>query len=724
MYHQVLRAAMLYDSGRQAEGEADATCRAAAVKYLAGNEIVPGPALTVLYSRVLYSRGRRNVRPLAARRVQDKTMSGSGPLLYHLKMNTKEHIAPLDEDSGVRCQKTSPRCTLGTGNSPPNGGDRVGVAIACSELLDGAEGPEMGSKGGRLCADTWPAPPRERLSARLSDLAESVAERQGRKSHTRVLSWKASDSESDSSSVFAASVSSQRQTRAAFKRPRTEEGRGLSSSSNAQEAPAPPKIPTAARGGGRGKGKRLAVSARPKPAEHPAAEGDALISAVHSDSSVMEVVDAEGLKGERGSETLRQAVREGLRQIAGKKSQPAGAAQLKSVEAEIMAAAFDICRVPSAGKVHRELADMRRELTRLSASNAALEAELRATKAELAVCRGRQPQPPAEPDLVELLRREMAAFQQRFNVLESKLLRPPLAASSSATSRSYAAVAARPSTSSGRTSRGAQPVARPRAAPPTRTPAPPVVQAPAGGQAVNASTGRRRGRRGAAAQQAAPVTSEPTLPASGDWQVVGEARRVAKEARKRRKKAQRQRRQQQRKEKRAAALLLAPKTAAVVITLQPDAVQRGVTYGDVLAKLKGAVTPAEFGAPDGFLNEDPKQQFVDRLKGCSVREPNPRHDARQPQGTPPRCAPPCPLGGPRSDVTRAFTPAESDHCVFSGASHCVCVCVCVCRHISAVSSTSPHMKATCSLRRAPHAPLHTPPPNYRSPGTGPRAATN
>ncbi|KAF9816125.1 hypothetical protein SFRURICE_003676 [Spodoptera frugiperda] len=52
--------------------------------------------------------------------------------------------------------------------------------------------------------------------------------------------------------------------------------------------------------------------------------------------------------------------------------------------------------------------------------------------------------------------------------------------------------------------------------------------------------------------------------------------------------------------KRAAALLLAPKTAAVVITLQPDAVQKGVTYGDVLAKLKGAVTPAEFGAPDGF----------------------------------------------------------------------------------------------------------------------------
>ncbi|KAF9787530.1 hypothetical protein SFRURICE_012996, partial [Spodoptera frugiperda] len=498
---------------------------------------------------------------------------------------------------GVRCQKTSPWCTLGTGNSPPNGGDRVGVAIACSELLDEAEGPEMGSKGGRLCADTWPAPPRERLSTRLSDLAESVAERQGRlngsdtrgealdsssKSHTRVPSWKASDSESDSSSVFAASVSSQRQTRAAFKRPRMEEGRGLSSSSNAQEAPAPPKIPTAARGGGRGKGKRLAGTVRPKPAERPAAEGSALISAVHSDSSVMEVVDAESLNGERGSETLRQAVREGLRQIAGKKSQPAGAAQLKSVEAEIMAAAFDICRVPSAGKVHRELADMRRELSRLSASNAALEAELRATKAELAVCRGRQPQPPAEPDLVELLRREMAAFH---NVLMCWRATPP----SPASSLEFSDLEPRYSTGGKATS------GSPNKGPSSSSGAGSGWRA--GG---NASTGRRRGRRGAAAQQAAPVTSEPTLPASGDWQVVGEARRVAKEARKRRKKAQRQRRQQQRKEKRAAALLLAPKTAAVVITLQPNAVQRGVTYGDVLAKLKGAVTPAEFGAPDGF----------------------------------------------------------------------------------------------------------------------------
>ncbi|XP_050561087.1 transcriptional regulatory protein AlgP-like [Spodoptera frugiperda] len=336
------------------------------------------------------------------------------------------------------------------------------------------------------------------------------------KSHTRAPSRKGSDSESDSSSVSGVSVILKRQTRSTFKRPRMEEGLGLSSSSNALEAPAPPKIPTAARGRGRGKAKRRAATARSKPAECPAAADSTLKSAAHTDSSVMEVSDGEGSKGARLSETLRQAVREGLRLVAGKKTQSARAAQLKLVEAEIMAAAFDVCRIPSAGKVHQELAEMRRELARLSVSNAALEAELRSTKAELAACRRSQLQPPAqpqaEPDMLGLLRREMAAFQQRYDVLESRLLRPPLAASST-----YAAVAARPSSSSGQTGRGAQPPARTGAAPPARAPAPPPTQAPAV-QTTNASAGRRKRRRGAAAQQAAPATGVPTPTARGRCQ--------------------------------------------------------------------------------------------------------------------------------------------------------------------------------------------------------------
>ncbi|KAF9790222.1 hypothetical protein SFRURICE_010882, partial [Spodoptera frugiperda] len=245
-------------------------------------------------------------------------------------------------NSGVRCQKTSPWCTLGTGNSPPNGGDRVGEAIACSKLLDGAEEPEMGSGGGGLCADTWPAPPRGVTPHVSLNLAESVAERQGRgsgargealdsssKSHTRAPSLKGSDSESDSSSVSGVSVISRRHTRSTFKRPRTEEGQGLSLSSNTQEAPDPPKIPTAARGRGRGKAKRMTVTARSKPAKRLAAE-DALRSGALSDSSIKKISDADGMQGERGTGTLRQTVREALRQVAGKKSQSTNAAQLKS----------------------------------------------------------------------------------------------------------------------------------------------------------------------------------------------------------------------------------------------------------------------------------------------------------------------------------------------------------------------------------------------------------
>ncbi|KAF9800731.1 hypothetical protein SFRURICE_015385 [Spodoptera frugiperda] len=253
----------------------------------------------------------------------------------------------IDNNHGY---KTSPWCTLGTGNTPPNGHGKVGVAIACSEFLDGAEEPEMGSEAGRLCADTWPAPPKERLSARLSDFAESVAERQGRgsgareevldessKPNTRASSRRESDAESDSC-VDAVSVSSRRGTRGAVKRPRVDKGQGQSSSSKVLEAPAPPKIPTAARGRN---SKRLATTARCEPAERVAAESGTLRSAALSDSSVIEVLDDEALKSGRSSETLRQVVREGLRQVAGKKPQSAVAAQLKSVETEIMAAVFN-----------------------------------------------------------------------------------------------------------------------------------------------------------------------------------------------------------------------------------------------------------------------------------------------------------------------------------------------------------------------------------------------
>ncbi|KAF9791494.1 hypothetical protein SFRURICE_010968 [Spodoptera frugiperda] len=261
-----------------------------------------------------------------------------------------------------------------------------------------------------------------------------------------------------------------------------EDQEGLALSFNTQEAPAP-KISTAARGKGKGKGcKRSAATARTEPVGR------------QSDSSIMDVTAADGLEAEHDSVGLRQTIKEELRRLA-------------------------------AEKVHSELVIMRRELARLSASNAALEAELQATKAELAASRGSRPQPMPESDTLGLMRREMAAFRQRFDVLESKVLRPPLAASQTA-SRSYAAVAAKPS---GETGRGTQPTARARAAPPARAPVPPPVQVE---PPPNAPTGRRNKRKGGVtAQQAvSPATVMPTQPArdlgGGEWQVVGEARRT------------------------------------------------------------------------------------------------------------------------------------------------------------------------------------------------------
>ncbi|KAF9824433.1 hypothetical protein SFRURICE_019678 [Spodoptera frugiperda] len=407
----------------------------------------------------------------------------------------------------------------------------------------------------------------------------------------RAPSRRVSGSESDTSSASGAcslrSVSSQRPKRGTFKRPRLEEGRGPSS--NEQEAPAS-KIPTASRGRGKRKGsERLVPTTQAEPTE--------------ADSSEMEVSGGEGSVGQNvdvtGEVSLRKAVMEALRMVAGQKSQNARNGVLRHAKVTIMKAARQNGAPLAAGRqmtaLQKELGEMRREMARLTASNAAMEAELRSAKAELAAARGGRGQPSqsTEADMIGLVRREMAAFQQRFDVLEGRILRPPLAASQTAPKSFAAAVA----TNSGQSSRSAQgqPPARELVASPAQAPAAPAAKAPKG-----------RRRRGTVSQPAvAPTGVEPTpvsdfLVDGGEWQVVGEAKKAAKEGRKRRKKEQRQRRQQRRKEKRAAAMLVAPKTAAVVITLQPDAVKRGVTYGDVLAKLKAAVNPAEYGAPDGF----------------------------------------------------------------------------------------------------------------------------
>ncbi|CAH0690325.1 unnamed protein product [Spodoptera exigua] len=236
----------------------------------------------------------------------------------------------------------------------------------------------------------------------------------------RASSRKESDSESDSTSQSGTNIAlRQKKTRGTFKRPRLADGR--EPSSNEQEAPAP-KIPTAARGRGKGKGLPRAAGSRGEPTERLAAEGSALGKVAPLDSSEMELSAGEGSASEGGADSLRQEVKEALRMLAGQKTQAGRNGVLKHAEAAIMSA---VSQQGSAGRqmaaMYKELAGMRRELSRLAAANSALEAELRAAKAELAAARGARSQPaqPAEADLLGLMRREMAAFQQRFDVLEA-----------------------------------------------------------------------------------------------------------------------------------------------------------------------------------------------------------------------------------------------------------------------------------------------------------------
>ncbi|KAF9824063.1 hypothetical protein SFRURICE_020329 [Spodoptera frugiperda] len=471
----------------------------------------------------------------------------------------------------LRAQKTLPVVAPWVRVKSPNGRYQsmparvIGLEWLLPVLMDGAGEPRMGSGGGRLCVGTRPVLPWGRFSARLSEFSR---ERGGETSAVLVVHspCQRSDSSSASGACSLRSVSSQRPKRGTFKRPRLEEGRGPSS--NEQEAPAP-KIPTASREahGAQGRGKRkgserLVPTAQAEPTE--------------ADSSEMEVSGGEGSVGQNDGEvSLRKTVMEALRMVAGQKSQNAP----KRTAGRQMTV------------LQKELGEMRREMARLTASNTAMEAELRSAKAELAAVRGGRGQPSqsAEADMIGLVRREMAAFQQRFDVLESRILRPPLAASQAAP-RSFAAAAA---TNSGQSSRSAQgqPPARELVASPAQAPTAPAAKAPKG-----------RRRRGTVNQPAvAPTGVEPTpvsdfLVDGGEWQVVGEAKK--RPAQREERKAPGGKRQQRgRRRSRHGRKENAPLPASAML---PDAVKRGVTYGDVLAKLKAAVNPAEYGAPDGF----------------------------------------------------------------------------------------------------------------------------
>ncbi|XP_063895654.1 uncharacterized protein LOC135118256 [Helicoverpa armigera] len=169
---------------------------------------------------------------------------------------------------------------------------------------------------------------------------------------------------------------------------------------------------------------------------------------------------------------------------------------------------------------------------------------------------------PAESQILALVRQEMAAFQARFSVLEGRVLRP-LAASKPQRPKGLLC---------GRGCSGTPPRRDRRASPcrgAERTDQEGARSAkPKTARAVQAQ--RPRCHRGGKRKEAEGGQSGQRRPRNSG---AGASRRGETPR---------------------------PKTAAVVVTLQPDAVKRGVSYRDVLAQAKEAVNLQELGIASGL----------------------------------------------------------------------------------------------------------------------------
>lgn len=393
------------------------------------------------------------------------------------------------------------------------------------------------------------------------------------------------------------------------KRSRPKDDRGSSSEGELASAR---KIPTSKRGGIRARGRRLSTTeGSARLAEEGCHPGVAGHGAALSGSSGDEAGAAGGSEMERKARFAKE-VEAAIRGVAMKKLPSSKLRAIPGASASIMAAA----EASFAGTSPGEVAKLRAEVARLTAAMELLREENEKLRADLAglresgsreVPQGRGQQRPSQPvpvenQVLDLVRQEMAAFQARFSVLEGIVLRPPLAANKAAPgpgqrAASYAAAAA----ATPGPGRSTQPSGRAVSAPGKPAPAKPV---PAKKKAAQKKKGRAvqppTVAIGPAPATGLPLPPPPPLPkppaAEAGWQVVGEKRKGRKAA----KKARNEERRRRHKAQSVAARLRAPKTAAVVITLQPDAEKRGVSYRDVLAKAKAAVNLGELGIAGGL----------------------------------------------------------------------------------------------------------------------------
>ncbi|XP_041973441.1 uncharacterized protein LOC121729121, partial [Aricia agestis] len=242
--------------------------------------------------------------------------------------------------------------------------------------------------------------------------------------------------------------------------------------------------------------------------------------------------------------------------------------------------------------------------TRLTRELDEMKKELEAVKRKLADVQPQTAPVTKEPNMEEILQRAVreavslmnARMDARLEGLEARLLpeprlRPPLAADKKRESAASKSSGARPPQAENEIETPTLPEPSVSTLMPLTNPGPKPKKAKKGRKsaaAVEAATSRRDAAAAAAGSQpvATPSWTEVVRRGKGKGKASGkeeEGKRVLKKKKKVRKKKDRQ--------------LRAPKSAAVVLTLQPDAEKKGVTYQDVIDKAKQHLDLAALDIP-------------------------------------------------------------------------------------------------------------------------------
>lgn len=443
------------------------------------------------------------------------------------------------------------------------------------------------------------------------------------------------------------------------KRPRAcELGAGLAGLSSSEENLPAPKVPTARRGRGRGSNNDIRGRFLKRPDTPMVSDSDRVSPAVSVEDLGGVTVALVGTKAEANAAKRAQSravasdeVAEMARQARERRSAHAANGESLTAEAlsrQVMDGVDIVLKVATksgnlkgsftralkeAAEGIREAVEVlhnhttSEETARLWMENSRLRSELEDLKRQFAALQsGGQQQaapssapavavPPSQSlsdyDIERVARICMvqcgAMVSARLETVESRLppaeiLRPPLAADRRRMEESSRTkpvqVAQKPAEGGKKSAAGSgRPVSGQGAsAPLVRTSQPPVTASPT--HVVVGGEGRRKKR---AAGATAPITSQAAAvpatapPTQEAWTTV------VKRGRKKRAPQPTPPQVPTRPEGTRLPRVTTPRSEAVVITLQPEAVNRGVTYKSVLAEMKQKLQFSEFGTPAGFV---------------------------------------------------------------------------------------------------------------------------